>query len=484
MPSTPASTSPFPHPYWGVWIGNGPTYPTIEERLINRISYSIRTKPQWKLKYTNDVIASKWRQELREQFGDETRTIEDVINYVFKELDWIDRTESTLGGYTLGADEKILASSASESVVGAEVKQKLQSQANELASSFAEVDYHPGTTNVVDLVHPLLFPLQYGVTPIKDANGELVIAEYLDTIEQKKQGVRWGISTKYQWLPATMTLDESKNFQFSSYINNLHPVKFSGLYSTIAEVFNATVPALDFSLSFYASGNRSKVEVPGDVYPDSVLDYWDILKKEEMAKEKEIEGYKIDYIQMEKLYHARQREWLKPLKVSFDDDPKPTNPVDLKQFSKLKVIVKMANIELTPENPTYPGGSWHVEGSINENIVATVLYYYDVQNITTSTLSFRTGYNEPNYAQDDVAWLEVYYGLKDEDIILGPLESVEALEDRIVVFPNFFQHHVDLFELKDKLKSGHRKILCFFLVDPYDTLTASTEDVPPQQEEW
>ena len=42
--------------------------------------------------------------------------------------------------------------------------------------------------------------------------------------------------------------------------------------------------------------------------------------------------------------------------------------------------------------------------------------------------------------------------------------GIEAKEDRVVVFPNMFQHHVDPFELKDKTKPGHRKILCFSLL--------------------
>jgi hypothetical protein len=30
----------------------------------------------------------------------------------------------------------------------------------------------------------------------------------------------------------------------------------------------------------------------------------------------------------------------------------------------LQVIVKLANIELTPEKPEYEGGSWHIEGQL------------------------------------------------------------------------------------------------------------------------
>jgi hypothetical protein len=30
----------------------------------------------------------------------------------------------------------------------------------------------------------------------------------------------------------------------------------------------------------------------------------------------------------------------------------------------LQIIVKLANIHLTPESPSYEGGAWHVEGQL------------------------------------------------------------------------------------------------------------------------
>lgn len=56
----------------------------------------------------------------------------------------------------------------------------------------------------------------------------------------------------------------------------------------------------------------------------------------------------------------------------------------------LQVIVKLASIELTPEKPAYAGGSWHVEGLLNEHIAATALHYYDVENVTEARIAFRT----------------------------------------------------------------------------------------------
>lgn len=49
---------------------------------------------------------------------------------------------------------------------------------------------------------------------------------------------------------------------------------------------------------------------------------------------------------------------------------------------RLQVIVKLASIHLSPDDPTYDGGSWHVEGQLNEHICATALFYYDNENIT------------------------------------------------------------------------------------------------------
>ncbi len=45
----------------------------------------------------------------------------------------------------------------------------------------------------------------------------------------------------------------------------------------------------------------------------------------------------------------------------------PEGLVDLrKDFGNLQIIVKLANIHLTPDKPEYKGGSWHVEGQLNE----------------------------------------------------------------------------------------------------------------------
>ncbi|GKT95629.1 hypothetical protein Ct61P_13479 [Colletotrichum tofieldiae] len=125
---------------------------------------------------------------------------------------------------------------------------------------------------------------------------------------------------------------------------------------------------------------------------------------------------------------------------------------------RIQVIVKLANIHLTPEKPTYGGGPWHIEGQLNEHICATALYYYDNDNITESRLNFRTTADREQlrrtlrYEQND------YY-------------SIERT------------FRIDAQGLVDKTKPGHRKILALFLVDPAIPVI-STANVPPQQRDW
>jgi hypothetical protein len=147
------------------------------------------------------------------------------------------------------------------------------------------------------------------------------------------------------------------------------------------------------------------------------------------------------------------------------------------------VIVKLADIELTPENPRYSGGSWHVEGMVNENIVASGIYYYHTENITESRLNFRIQVREPNYEQSDNRGVEIMYGLVDEEALNQTLGGIITKQDRCIAFPNIYQHQVQPFELADPTRRGTRSILVFFLVDP-EIPILSTTHVPPQQKEW
>ncbi|KAJ7895949.1 hypothetical protein B0H14DRAFT_2213989, partial [Mycena olivaceomarginata] len=159
-------------------------------------------------------------------------------------------------------------------------------------------------------------------------------------------------------------------------------------------------------------------------------------------------------------------------------------PVSLRGKT-MKCIIKLANIHLTPEQPEYEGGSWHVEGTIqirsccisplrayigmaNESIVASGIYYYDGGNISESELSFCVSLGEPDYHGHESSY-------KDR-------QTTKA--GRALAWPNFFQHRVSPFKLADPSNPGHRKILAIFLVNPTQDCVVSVTDVPSQQAAW
>ncbi|KAL2884088.1 hypothetical protein SGCOL_000025 [Colletotrichum sp. CLE4] len=161
---------------------------------------------------------------------------------------------------------------------------------------------------------------------------------------------------------------------------------------------------------------------------------------------------------------------------------------------RCQVIVKLANIHLTPENPTYEGGSWHTEGLLNEHIVSTALFYYDCENITDCTLNFRTCANREelddsdsrtslDYEQYDWWSIKQAFAIEPRGHTLQNVGSVHTRGGRALFFPNLLQHQVSPFKLADPSKPGHRKIVALFLVDPAIPVI-STSNVPPQQKHW
>lgn len=482
--------SPFPHPFFTNFQDLADEPKCLEEWNIIYISQLIREKPEWKRKYRDETIVAKWKAELEAQFKDKSEYFEEVWAYALKELEWYERMEQNFAGFqkngfVIGCDDKVVYS---DTAVDSEKKETLKSCVKEFVDEeFKDtgLDYHPGSNDqVVDIVHPSLYPLQYDETPYYPTRNtdSLTVVKFDSSVGKSKYGVEpWAQSKSYQWLPALMSFQKyswkSKDYFFQSYINNLHP-KYEKLYHVIEDVFNASIPGLNLVLSRYKTGGFTRIPLDSGTY---YTDEWEEMSKDFWERANKDPKLYDDYDE----FFEKRVNYFKPLPIKYELDPPVDYTFDLrKSFAYLKVIVKLANIELTPEKPNYEGGSWHVEGTINEDIVATVLYYYDSENISESRLSFRTTFEDPNYEQGDELGVQRVYGFKDGDIMNKRVGDVKCQEDRLLIFPNGFQHHVDPFELKDKSKSGHRKILCMFLVDPYNKKVVTTAQVPPQQPSW
>ena len=75
-----------------------------------------------------------------------------------------------------------------------------------------------------------------------------------------------------------------------------------------------------------------------------------------------------DFDERRDAWYKETRVVVRPEPGVFEPLPSPPKLNFREVYGKrgLQVIVKLANIELTPDKPEYDGGSWHVEGQMVE----------------------------------------------------------------------------------------------------------------------
>ncbi|PVU84606.1 hypothetical protein BB559_007531, partial [Furculomyces boomerangus] len=361
---------------------------------------------------------------------------------------------------------------------------------------------------VLDLVHPSIYPIVFGRTRGLTADMSATRVPKWDSVIGKGQVKHIHIhqteidvdpdardetryrSEKFQWIPTEFDVGADGKVKILSYINNLHPKIHENMYRTLEKIFEKFVPLFNNVLTDSCTQNckNDKLRIKDKSYiVEEYVDYVNRVKKEGTARmnrgyfgeESDIDeyGYYYETYKDQKIVYAPQN-----YKFSPDSIPKNIISVDLKG-SRLQVIVKLSNVILTPENPKYKEGEWHVEGIQNEEIVATGIYYYDQENITDSYFALRQSVCEPEYEEGDHKGVETIYGFENGDPLYQNLGKIKIVKNQMISFPNIYQHQVQDFELRDKTKPGYRKMLSFFLVNPKKRIY-STAHIPPQQLSW
>ena len=304
-------------------------------------------------------------------------------------------------------------------------------------------DWHPGWYDVVlDLLSPSFFPLisatsrglRTETVPLDNCASYIGAGDSIDVlkgpVEHKCNGYEeypienaWG---SFQWLPSDVCFTESGEPKINSYINNLHPTAHRELHRTLEKFVGYAIPLWNECLSWFEV--RLRLDGEGDlgdedfVSPDGVLfqptesevqSICSINSGDEDEDERACEELNDPLrpltarqvlrrggtLLTDRFYDWRDsNKFLKHIDVNKfrprADWKSQTEhrPVDLRtdfRDSGLQVIFKLVNIHLTPENPEYEGGTWHIDGALNEHICATALFYYDDENITESSLDFR-----------------------------------------------------------------------------------------------
>ncbi|KAG0049981.1 hypothetical protein BGZ83_005219 [Gryganskiella cystojenkinii] len=561
-PMTDPTKRPFPRPWNKGEVHQCGFPPTLlVELLMRAVSNAIREKHQWWRKIRDPTIVGNWKKELWNygvflfdvEYNDDGKVIQDGANtdncgtadsetlvwkqsdyqyrsrlredihfdFVIQELEWYaDQVQEQLDrGIETTMQFGIDGTRRTDGLIPPELKQRFQDCVRSLMDVPDHLkDWHPGSNKqVLDLVHPSLFPVIVGRTRVIDityvdegkeqeANTEththadvacakktatsspITLARALSSVGAGKvlesfagaEKIRrdpsrpwswddndWSTpvsdrcsSSLYQWLPTDFEVSAEGKVKILSYINNLHPVQHAEMYPVLEEIFELFVPMFEQVLAEMQNIWKKKPRLTADCAR------W--------------------YNNGQKFNGERHtNQFLDPIKVPERfTPPLPLMPFDLKNRDRpLQVIVKLANIELTPENPKYVGGAWHVEGMANESIVATGIYYHHSENITETKLNFRVNVREPAYHQGDLRGVGENYGIWDEGPMIQSLDGILTKQDRCIVFPNIYQHQVQPFELQDNTKPGSRRILVFFLIDPQHPIL-STSQVPPQQKSW
>ncbi|MEU8461359.1 DUF4246 domain-containing protein [Streptomyces sp. NPDC029003] len=434
---------------------------TLRELQMMRCSSHIRAKPEWFDKMNDAEIVARWTREALAQGLTEAQ-----VRYVLAELAHYAALRDGRTGIEVSGVDGVWQS---DTLVDEELRSRLRAAVRVLEDvPEAERDWHPGSGGqVLDLVHPSLFCL------VREASGGPEEAWK----NPADRHAKYEFSEKFQWLPTDVDVSEDGEVVFRSYVNNVHPEEHRELAAVLPELFGRLRPLLENVLTDLRHPRPPRIAADPYGWYDSQPEY--------PARSSHADDEA--YAEARRAWEQAQDSWWENRRPVVPDAPEFTPPevpdaaarVDLRG-RRLQVIVKLATLHLTPEQPEYPGGSWHVEGMLNERIVSTGIYYWDSENITESRLGFRAALDDPDYEQNDDNGLREVYGLEDEDALNQTLGSASTPAGRCLAFPNVLQHRVSPFRLVDGARPGHRKILAFFLVDPSTRIT-STSDVPPQQ---
>ncbi|KAF8062261.1 hypothetical protein FPV67DRAFT_1672738 [Lyophyllum atratum] len=461
-------------------------------RLMNQIT----DKPHWHQKIFDEEIVSKWKAEALSSDGIDIT--EKMVEWCMAELQEKAEVFKKTGAVSVYNGDVVKSDVAIPESLKIALKEGVASLENVPGH---KADWHPGSgEKVLDLVHPSLFPLVYGRSRILP---DSLVEETILLANEGHPGQTSAkpFSAQFQWLPCDVDITEERA-KITSYINNLHPELHSGLYSAIEQIISKTIPLWNLTLSPLKSRFLTRTRIK----------YTQCLYDPDPEYGPATDGPQQEDGEDEDAYDERRQEWYEATRRVVQPEPGTFAPhilpphlhpefyvegthkfnfVDLQRdygHRGLQVIVKLANIHLTPENPEYEGGTWHVEGQMNEHICASAIYYYDSHNITTSRLAFRqqspaNDASDVSYEQDHHDWLPAVFGCDSDGPAVQDVGTVDTMEGRLLTWPNVLQHQVQPFRLADETKAGYRKILALFLVDP-NIRIISTANVPCQQRDW
>ncbi|TPX53388.1 hypothetical protein CcCBS67573_g09712 [Chytriomyces confervae] len=407
--------------------------------------------------------------------------VKQSIKFMFEELEFIAANciRETPSGAVI-SPTSIHGVFISDSIIPQKLLSKFNAQAASVETdSLAKEKWNKNSNNtVLDLVHPSDYCAVYGVSKLRKNAAQICGIEPVIYSGPTAKDA----SARFQWLPSEFRIDGAGKVHIQSYINNLNRRVHNELYDTIAAVFEAMVPMFEMTVGSFTTEPTPRIHAPPNIsrYQQDFCEWC----KERTPKMGIFDTNSAEFLNfMNALWGQPQPINIPGLPESFDSSSAAnlaSHMSKLETERTYQVYVQMATIHLTPENPVYNGGNWHLEGKVNEAIGATGIVYYDMSN-------FQSFYDDGclfDFEQRDFSGLERVFGVSPETLVHTQIRGqIDARNHRAVVFPDFLHHKVKDFELDDKKKPGFCRILVFFLVHPL-FCTYSTRTVAMQQRDW
>lgn len=304
---------------------------TVREKNMMQLVNSITDKPEWRRKVFDEAIVEKWRAEAITNEGQGfTENMFDYVSSInpFSILsantqkcvaELQDKAKKHVENDLTAVLDSQWAVVKSDHIISAVLKEELKIAVAPLENvPESQRDWHPGSDEqVLDLLHPSLFPLIYGrsrILPTDTINldscirasgeGEVVpapiehdckLGEKTSWRSLRGQGATDYWSSRFQWLPSNVSFTDSEGVKITSYINNLHPVHHKALYPVIEKFIVKSIPAWELVLSSYMSWipiedlrvpmTKTKYEFPngeevpkevGQEFTEDEDEYWEL----------------------------------------------------------------------------------------------------------------------------------------------------------------------------------------------------------------
>ncbi|KAI9505557.1 hypothetical protein GGI26_002589 [Coemansia sp. RSA 1358] len=485
---------------------------TAVELRIMRISAAIRKDPGWLEHVDNDDTQQHWASMIQEKFG---ATVKDA-EYVLAELKYYRKLQEQCKNDEIqgGVDMVWIKDVAADDEITRQIKEHAATLESE-----TEHENENGR-DVQMLIDPSLYPLVYEVTPLLPTPIETYGAalslntlgsipgspiEWAAVVATLNNSLLSGMPPALKlyevgnlvhcpfsnWLPADIHVDASGKVSIKSYINNLHPARHTAFYSTLSKAMEQAIPLLEQVLTDVVHPRAPRIEYDEDEcieftapHPyelESGLGFdEDSSAMNSFEKDAAMEAWEKGIIFKE----PEAREFIEP--------ERPFTPYRLRN-QNLQAVVRMKNMYLTPESPVIAKHEDHSTRNDNDKIVATAIYFYDVENITDAEIGFKDPINAgckdnefvyscytyatfPRIYEDviDAGWCYKYSQCSGK---------IEIKSGRWVCFPSSYLHYLTSMKLANSSKPGHVKMMVFHFVNPVVRIP-STSIVPPQQREW